>query len=80
MSSTPRRGHVHPIGARVQKRMQGTERKVGTITSHIWVTAKTKARTQMPYYMVLFDGSSRSESVSASVLYPEDSEGADRWF
>lgn len=80
MSKTPRRGHIHAIGARVQKRMQGAGRKLGTVTGHIWVIAKTKARTQMPYYMVLFDGSSRPESVSASVLYPEDSEGADRGF
>lgn len=78
--TTPRRGHIHPVGARVHKRLQGVGFKAGTVTDHIWVTAKTKARTQMPYYMVLFDGSSKPESVSASVLYPENTDCSERLF
>lgn len=78
--ATPRRGHVHPIGARVHKRLQGAGFKAGTVTEHIWVTARTKAKTQMPYYMVLFDDSSKAESVSASMLYPVDTDCSERLF
>lgn len=78
--ATPRRGHIHAIGTRVQKRIQNKGVKTGTVVDHTWVIAKTKARTQMPYYLVLFDGTSKPESVSASMLSAEGGDISERLF
>ncbi len=77
---TPRRGHLYPIGSRVQKRVQGKGTKSGTVIEHTWVTAKNKARSQLPFYLVQFDGGAKAETVSASMLSPEGSESSERLF
>jgi hypothetical protein len=78
--ATPRRGHVHPIGARVKKRLQQRGYRCGIVQGHTWVVARTKAGTRMPYYIVLFDDSNKPESVSASMLVREDGDISERLF
>jgi len=71
------KGHIYPIGTRVQKRTNGRKPKPGCVVGHTYVIGKHKAR--LPFYLILFDESSKPETVSGSVLSLEGADISNQW-